>query len=676
MKKVLSLVIAVCIMATMITAGTGVAGAIDVKTTVYSGVFSADTWSGSVKRIDSEGFFVTPNGTSERMTLTLNDKLDLGSRFAFDFNHYVNIYNCGVSNYSYAKVGDLGLLILTHKDPSSSSNDGKTIQYKLLWQVAPEAVSAASEGFAASEAFAFSSEVKSVSLAFSDGAVTVTVNGKSVLSVTAEQFEEAAGSDWSFNEATVAFSMYESWKTVKRGVYFSNVRLSTTKFDPDVLEGEDYIPKVVRFKVDPNGGENNYFIQPEGVTIYTGDKIRIPYSGFTKFTWPDETTGQMWNVTSSTGVWGQPANGKYYTFDEPGEYYLKNSESGVKLCTFTVVDNALSVRDNSNLIDPGSANKNEPMDIILGDIDYNGSINSADTLALQQHMLGIKTISVNLIQPADTNWDSSINSDDMLVLQQHMLGVKAIDKQAVSADATTPKVLIMGDSLTQASQWRSTFAHGLVEAGAECEFVGLKTDTSELFDDLENNDLFRKHCGYGGYSTGPDKNEVGNLYNIFDDILSCDYDVVILMIGTNDYFGKGSTEEEILNNYWNLVNRIYDKNPNAIVYCASCPPLRGDKGGSTYAGNLGEVLPDIVNYFYKDGKRCFYINMHDECGIVDDDFGASDGTHPLASGYIKIGNVFLNHIKDTILDMNAGKIVQAYHSSDSVRYYNLGVKNY
>lgn len=68
----------------------------------------------------------------------------------------------------------------------------------------------------------------------------------------------------------------------------------------------------------------------------------------------------------------------------------------------------------------------EYTNIVIGDINGDSEINSADLLKIRQHLLATNILSGPYFLAADVNYDNEINSADLLRIRQHLLGTKTI----------------------------------------------------------------------------------------------------------------------------------------------------------------------------------------------------------------------------------------------------------
>ena len=122
-------------------------------------------------------------------------------------------------------------------------------------------------------------------------------------------------------------------------------------------------------------------------------------------------------VVNDSGFNNLSNNITTYSTSTTYSHYNKNNE--------LVTDNNIKTGDIIKININGEQDYNYQI-ALLGDMNGDGVINSADLLRVRQHLLGTVTLSgVNYIA-SDINKDSTINSADLLRVRQHLLGIVPI----------------------------------------------------------------------------------------------------------------------------------------------------------------------------------------------------------------------------------------------------------
>ena len=100
---------------------------------------------------------------------------------------------------------------------------------------------------------------------------------------------------------------------------------------------------------------------------------------------------------------------------------------GIDVDTKTINNKQLLYTGGKTRITHGHDLYREYTNIVIGDINGDGTINSADLLKIRQHLLGTNILTGAYFLSSDINYDSTINSADLLRVRQHLLGTKTIE---------------------------------------------------------------------------------------------------------------------------------------------------------------------------------------------------------------------------------------------------------
>ena len=155
------------------------------------------------------------------------------------------------------------------------------------------------------------------------------------------------------------------------------------------------------------------------------------------------------------------------------------------------------------------------------------------------------------------------------------------------AASETVKILPLGDSITKGSvatpqeakypTYRYWLWKDLTENGYDVDFVG-----SWAAPNFKDFTFDQDNEGHGGYSTDEllhgvphDEWENGHLSQW---IQGYDYDIVLLMAGTNDIL-RGVPTNESVTNLKKIITVVRQKNPRVTVFLATLPPTKGYRQG-------------------------------------------------------------------------------------------------
>lgn len=230
----------------------------------------------------------------------------------------------------------------------------------------------------------------------------------------------------------------------------------------------------------------------------------------------------------------------------------------------------------------------------------------------------------------------------MSLFQKTLLAAFALF--AMPAIASTPRILCIGDSLTDTSPgYRGFLYDQLKSEGYDFEFVGPKKGKAPDGGALD-------HAGYGGYSIGPGpskaddwSNGKGNIMVNIESYMKSTPDIVVLLIGTNEFFTIGKLQPEHNadrdgpKRLAALVDRIHELKPEVKVLVGSVMPVEWTKD---FALGFNGALPEL----FKDKANTWFVDTAKLAGFQTGDW-SKDGLHPSESGYRKLAGVWAQALK-------------------------------
>lgn len=197
---------------------------------------------------------------------------------------------------------------------------------------------------------------------------------------------------------------------ISTGTYNEKITLEKNCFEKD-----GYI--FLNWNTSPDGNGISYndeeeIILTDNITLYAQWQEKEPYK-IKNYT-VDETNKYISNIMTNTIV----------------DSFISNIElsSGYSIdVDYKEVNNEKMIYTTGKTrIYKGNELYIEYTNIVIGDINGDGLINSTDLLRVRQHLLGKKVLDGAYFLASDINYDNTINSTDLLRIRQHLLGKKEI----------------------------------------------------------------------------------------------------------------------------------------------------------------------------------------------------------------------------------------------------------
>ncbi len=230
-----------------------------------------------------------------------------------------------------------------------------------------------------------------------------------------------------------------------------------------------------------------------------------------------------------------------------------------------------------------------------------------------------------------------------------LLAICTIASASIAFAQTGMPVTIMpiGDSLTQSEPgYRGPLLAKLKEAGFQVEFVGpKKADPAKPGSTA--------HAGNGGFTIGPGASKAdewtggkGNIYDNVGNWLKLQPDIVLLLIGTNDYFNIGKLQPDYKPDRDGparlgvLLDKIHEVSPKTKILVSSIMPVGWNK---EFAKPFNAAIPGLV------ATRPFatFVDLNATTGFVAGDW-SKDNLHPSDQGYVKMADGWFNALKPVL----------------------------
>ncbi len=209
------------------------------------------------------------------------------------------------------------------------------------------------------------------------------------------------------------------------------------------------------------------------------------------------------------------------------------------------------------------------------------------------------------------------------------------------------KILVMGDSYTSGDGTPSAYRHALFttlyENGGHFEFVG-PTKSS----DIRLSDAYQAHMAAGGRTTPQLQTSYEN--NVKGGKL--DYDIALILIGGNDYYG-GISADELFERFKSLLDVMVEDRPDAYIFFSEMCEYGGIV--KSKIDDVNAKLKTLIDGYKAEGKKVEYVDLDEYVTFTaaEDLMNAPpSGSHPNQQGNNKLGYAYGEAMIDTVLELN------------------------
>ena len=208
----------------------------------------------------------------------------------------------------------------------------------------------------------------------------------------------------------------------------------------------------------------------------------------------------------------------------------------------------------------------------------------------------------------------------------------------LGAFAAELKIMPLGDSITEGGYNSPANVYHSQDGGYRLPLVlqVLKVRPDTLFvGSLENGPNFmpqRHHEGHSGWRIEQISAQIDGWLKTYQP------DVILLMLGTNNMWTE-ATRTPAVSYYETLLNQIAGDLPQTRVYAASII----NTNNTTTNFEIADFNLKIEALVKKQGRNFIWVDMNKQTNFKATDL--TDGVHPNASAYTKIGDIWLAALK-------------------------------
>lgn len=209
------------------------------------------------------------------------------------------------------------------------------------------------------------------------------------------------------------------------------------------------------------------------------------------------------------------------------------------------------------------------------------------------------------------------------------------------------KILIMGDSYTSGDGTPSAYRHALFttlyENGGHFEFVG-----DQKSKDVRLSEAYRAHMAQGGRTTPG----LEDTYKKAAAEGKIDYDIALILIGGNDYYG-GISADELLARFQSLIDTMIADRPDATIFFSEM--CEYGNISKTKIDDVNAKLEALIEQYKGEGKKVEYVDLDKYVTFTaEEDLmnAPPSGAHPNQQGNNKLGYAYGMTMIDAVLEIN------------------------